>query len=302
MLRLLENISEMLEFGPSLEECDMEFLLPVLFLSLLSVGFAVVLAIANKKLKVWEDPRIDGVSDLLPGANCGACGVPGCRAFAEKVVALEVAPAKCSVGGPQGATKVAQYLGIDAGQEEKKVARLLCAGGCEEAIQAADYAGYPSCRAAALVAGGGKGCSYGCLGLSDCEEVCKFKAIVMKDGLPLVDIEKCTACGDCVAVCPKGLFEIMPLKRRLIVQCKCLLGDAEAVTALCKVGCTGCGKCAADAPQGLIQMQNNLPVIDTALLHLETRKVIFRCPTGAIAWVEGRQFPKVETPDLLVCK
>jgi len=268
----------------------MDIITAIGFLAGLSIILAVVLAVANRKLKVVEDPRIDQVEEMLPGANCGACGQPGCRAFSEKVVGLEAPPSLCSVGGPDTAGTIAGFLGIDAGQSEKKVARLLCAGGDDVAIQIGEYDGYSSCRAAATIAGGFKGCTFGCLGLADCEDVCNFDAITMAtNGLPVVDYEACTACGDCVRICPKGLFEILPLTQHLVVQCKTIL-KGDAATTLCKVACTGCGICASDAEDELITMKQNLPVIDREKIHLQSEAATLRCPTGAITWIKNQQF------------
>lgn len=250
--------------------------------------FGILIAVANRKLKVWEDPRIDVVTSLLPGANCGACGVPGCRAFAELAVAGKQKPSDCNVLDEAGTAAVAAYLGVEAGQASKKVARLQCAGGANVAIQQADYAGLETCEAAATVAGGGKGCAWGCLGFGDCAVVCDFDAIAMNaDRLPVVDIAKCTACGDCVDICPKGLFTIMPLDQKLLVQCRSAL-EGDEVLDLCQVACTACGKCALDAP-GLITMRGGLPVIDYTKNDLASPDATRRCPTNAIVWVEGAQ-------------
>ncbi|RMG29705.1 MAG: Fe-S cluster protein [Methanobacteriota archaeon] len=206
----------------------------------------------------------------------------------------DVKPTDCPVGGVDTANYIANYLGIEAGSFVKRVARLLCAGGTDVAVQAGIYEGSISCRAAAAVTGGPKSCVYGCLGLGDCMDVCSFGAIHMSPtNLPVVDIEKCTACGDCVEICPKDLFVLMPLNRHLIVQCKSLLEGDEALEH-CRVACTGCGRCAADAPEGLIVMKNNLPVINEDLLNLETNIATLRCPTNAIVWVDGPQFPEFQ--------
>ncbi len=268
----------------------MDALIAIGFLVCLASGLGVVLAIANSKLKVFEDPRIDNVQDILPGTNCGACGLPGCRLFAEKAVAGEIQPSECRVGGPETAGTVADYLGVDAGEVDKEVARLLCAGGSNVASQMAEYVGFPSCRAAAAVAGGSKGCRYGCLGFGDCENICDFDAITMSaDGLPIVDVEKCTSCGDCVEICPKDILELRPVKQHLLVQCKSELEGDEMLT-LCKVACTACGKCVADAPQGLLKMKKNLPVINDELVHLQNMDALKRCPTDAIVWIDEQQF------------
>jgi Na+-translocating ferredoxin:NAD+ oxidoreductase subunit B len=268
----------------------MEILTAIAFLAGLCVLLATVLALAHRKLWVAEDPRLDVVADMLPGANCGACGVPGCRAFAEEVIAGTLLPGQCTVGGADTAGRVASFLGIDAGAVEKKVARLLCGGSSEVAAHAAAYEGYSSCRAATVVTGGFKGCSYGCLGLGDCQVACTFDAIRMSTGgLPVVDFDRCTGCGDCVRACPKDLFEVMSDEQHLLVQCRSLL-EGDIVLEQCLVGCTACGLCAADAPGDLITMRNNLPVIDAALFPLQTRAATHRCPTGAIAWIDDQQF------------
>jgi electron transport complex protein RnfB len=267
-----------------------EHAIAVGFLLGLTSVLAMVLAAAHSRLKVFEDPRIDDVQSMLPNNNCGACGLPGCRAFAEKVVAGEIQPVGCTVGGATTAERVAKYLGVEAGQAVKRTARLLCAGGTNVAIQMAQYQGYPSCRAAAAVSGGSKGCRYGCLGFGDCEAVCDFDAIVMSPTrLPIIDAEKCTACGDCIDICPKRVLELYPVEQRLIVQCKSELSGDEMLE-LCKVACTACGRCVADAPEGLLRMSSNLPVFNPDLLGAQSPDPIRRCPTGAIAWLEDPRF------------
>ena len=263
----------------------MTILIALAALGGLTFLLAMMLIIANKRLYVYEDPRIDAVEDLLPKANCGACGYPGCRPFAEALVGEKVLPGKCTVSSEEGRTAIAEYLGVALGMEDKIVARLACAGGTNVARNRAMYQGVSSCQAAALVSGGGKGCFWGCLGHGDCEVVCDFDAIQMNEhSLPVVDVDRCTACGDCVEACPKGLFSLQPLQQQLWVACKNLeFGDG--ILEECDVACTACGKCAKDAPDGLITMVNNLPVIDYSKNH-RTQAPIQRCPTGAIVWLD----------------
>ena len=251
---------------------------------------AIVLVVANQKLYVYEDPRIDQVEELLPHANCGACGYPGCRPFAEALVQGVTTPAKCTVSSPEGRESIADFLGMDVGASQKLVARLACAGGSNVAISRAIYNGMNTCRGASLISGGGKGCFWGCLGHGDCEVACDFDAIEMSPNeLPVVDVDKCTACGDCVEVCPKDLFSLQPVERRLWVACK----NEEAGDGIleeCQVACTACGKCAMDAPDNLIAMVHNLPVIDYSRSVL-TKEPIERCPTGAILWLDEKLGP-----------
>lgn len=255
--------------------------------------FGTLIAIANAKLRVWEDPRIDAVEEVLPGANCGACGLAGCRAFAEAAVKGDVTPAGCTVMGEEDRADVAAVLGVAAGEANKLVARLLCAGGTNVATSKARYHGVDSCAAAVAVTGGGKGCTWGCVGLADCAVACDFDAITMNPfGLPAVDPELCTSCGDCVDACPLDLFTIMPLDDKLIVQCKSLLegDDAEEV---CAVACTACARCVQDAAPGLIEIKNGLAVIDYEKIDTANPEATARCPTGAIVWVEGAQFASI---------
>ena len=264
----------------------------VAFMTALGLVLSGVLALASYRLWVYEDPRIDELEDLLPKTNCGACGTAGCRPFAEALIGGELTPANCTVSSSEEIAEIAEYLGVDAGDVVKRVARLACAGGSHVARQLARYDGLDSCRAAALVAGGPKSCTWGCLGLADCEDVCDFDAISMDShGLPVVDASKCTACEDCVDICPKNLFSIQPVTHQLWVACKNLLRDEEA-EAQCEVACTGCEKCAKDAPSGLIQIQQNLARVDYSRNDLATPIAIQRCPTGAIVWLDMEKGPQ----------
>ena len=274
-------------------------LIAVLTMLVLTFVLASVLVLAKIKLAVAEDPRIDAVEEKLPGVNCGACGFPGCRQFAVALVKSESLPGQCSVCSEVERQRIADFLGINVGQVTKIVARLACAGGSNVARFRAQYQGVNSCLAAARVAGGGKGCAWGCLGFGDCETVCDFDAIVMsRHALPEVIEDKCVACGDCVDICPKDLFSLHPVDHRLWVACKNReFGDD--ILAYCEVGCTACGRCAKDAADDLVTMQDNLAVVDYTKQH-NTKVPIERCPTGAIVWIDrdgivekGRQAKRI---------
>ncbi len=257
----------------------------------LGLFFAALIALAQRRFYVWTDPRIAAVTGLLPGSNCGACGFAGCATFAENLVGGAIQPAGCTQLSADGALEIAEYLGVSVGEANRRVARLLCGGDCAASPPRAEYRGLSTCRAATAVTGGGKSCPWGCLGLADCAVACDYDAIVMSDAaLPLVIPERCTACGDCVDACPKDLFVLMPVAHRLIVQCRSPLETAQA-EAQCRTACTACGKCVLDAAPGLIRIAGGLAVIDYDRHADATPAATARCPTGAIAWVEGRQFP-----------
>lgn len=261
----------------------------VLILGGVGLVFGALIAVAHRKLKVWEDPRIDEAVDLLPGTNCGACGFAGCRAFAEANLRGEAVPAGCTVMGSAEIEDFATLIGVEAGEATRRVARLLCAGGSDVALKKAEYYGVESCAAAVAVSGGGKACVWGCVGLADCAVACDFDAIHMTAfGLPHVDPELCTACNDCVVACPLDLFVLMPLDHHLLVQCRNLL-EGDAATDVCSVACNACGRCVADAAPGLIEIRRGLAVVDYDKIELANIDAVGRCPTDAIVWVEGAQ-------------
>jgi RnfABCDGE-type electron transport complex B subunit len=262
-------------------------MITIAFMATLGVVLSVILVLANRKLQVYEDPRIDEVEELLPHTNCGACGTAGCRPFAEAVISGEINPAQCTVNSQDATEEIADYLGIDTGDVVKQVARLACAGGSHVARSKAHYEGLESCRAAAIVAGGPKGCSWGCLGLADCEHICDQQAISMnRNGLPDVDSEKCTACNDCVEICPKDLFSLQPVTHRLWIACRNLQHGDDAEND-CEVACNACERCAVDSPDGLIEIRNNLAVINYKQNNLASPIAAERCPTGAIVWLNN---------------
>jgi Na+-translocating ferredoxin:NAD+ oxidoreductase RNF subunit RnfB len=177
----------------------MSVLTPVSAFVFLTFTLASLLIVANRAFHVEEDPRIDMVEEMLPHVNCGACGLPGCRPFAEALVRGDVLPAECTVNSDDERARIAAFLGVEVGTERKRVARLACAGGSNVARTRARYDGRMTCSSAALVAGGGKSCYWGCVGFADCVRDCDFDAITMDTHqLPVVDEGKCTACGDCV--------------------------------------------------------------------------------------------------------
>ncbi len=277
-----------------------DIIITVSFMFAMGLVLSTLLAVANRKFWVYEDPRIDAVEEMLPNTNCGACGTAGCRVFAESLITGDVSPSNCTVIPIEATTEIADFLGVDAGDTVKRVARLACAGGTNVARSFAHYQGMETCRAASLIAGGPKNCSWGCIGLADCANVCDQQAISMnKYNLPVVDASKCTACDDCVDVCPKNLFSLQPITHKLWVSCKSL-EHGDAALAECSVACDGCERCVADSPDGLISMQNNLPVINYDNNQLASKQITERCPTGAIVWLDNEKLLKGKSAKRIV--
>ena len=252
----------------------------------LSLVLAILIIQINKHFAVDVDPREETVEAMLPGANCGACGYVGCQQFTQALLRGETQPGQCSVSGEKEREQIADFLGVDVGAINHMVARLACAGGTNVARRRADYAGLETCQAAAQVAGGAKACTWGCLGLGDCQRICEFSAITMDTfELPRVDESLCTGCGDCVDVCPKSLFSLHPMDHKLWVACSNLEFGDETLKA-CEVACTSCGRCAIDAP-ACVRMENNIAVVDYQ--QTQDKTAIDRCPTGAIVWFDKAQ-------------
>lgn len=261
----------------------------VLCLVALGLIFAVVLYLVAQKFKVEEDPRIDVVESLLPGANCGGCGKAGCRAFAEQYVkSSDPDSLFCPVGGNGTMGKIAAALGREAVEKEPMTAVVRCQGTPDKCVRTNRYDGFASCKVAASLYSGETGCRWGCIGLGDCLDVCQFGGIRIdpRSGLAEIDADKCTGCGSCVKVCPRGVIEMRPKGpkgRRVYVSC--VNRDKGAVTRkACTVGCIGCGKCGNVCPFGAIQVENNVAWIDFTKCKL-CRKCVDECPAHAIVAV-----------------
>lgn len=261
----------------------------VLILCVLGLLAAVLLYFVAQKFKVYEDPRIDTVEKMLPGANCGGCGFAGCRAMAEALVKNDdISSLFCPVGGADTMHKAADFLGKAAAEREPQVAVVRCGGSCDKRPKTNVFDGAKSCAVASTLYGGETGCTFGCLGFGDCQAVCEFDAIKVNPatGLADVDQDKCTACGACVKACPKGIIELRKKgikDRRVYVSC--MNKDKGGITRKsCSVGCIGCMKCVKVCPFEAITVENNLAYIDYNKCRL-CRKCVVECPTGAIVEV-----------------
>jgi electron transport complex protein RnfB len=260
---------------------------PSIVNALISVGglgllFGGGLALASRVFYVEVDPRVEKILEVLPGANCGACGKPGCQGFAEAVVKGEVGPGDCIPGGADVAAHIAQIMGTEVEEREPMVAVVRCQGSPDNAPDRFAYQGVEDCTAAQIICGGHKACAYGCLGLGSCVEACNFDALKMgEDLLPKVDDEKCTGCGMCVKACPRGIMDMIPKSAQVYLACV-NKDKGKAVKAVCSVGCTGCTLCAnpKTTPSGAIKMDGDLPVVDYSISdNLLVAK--YRCPTNS---------------------
>ena len=264
-------------------------LIAVIVLGGIALVSAVVLYVCSKKFAVHEDPRLAQVSALLPGANCGGCGYPGCSGMAAALVkgadAGSLDGLYCPVGGASVMGQVADLLGMAVANTEPKVAVVRCNGTCEQRPRIAEYNGLRTCAAMHSCGAGETACGYGCLGCGDCVKACAFGAITInpETGLPEVDEEKCTGCGACAKACPRHIIELRKKGvkgRRVYVRCVNKDKGAAAMKA-CKAACIGCGKCEKECQFGAITIENNVSYIDPDKCRL-CRKCVEACPTHAI--------------------
>ena len=239
----------------------MEIIIAILVLGCLGLLFGLGLAVASKKFCVVTEPHLEKIVSCLPGANCGACGMPGCMAFAQSLIKGENSLGSCRVMEEEARKKAAEILGVKLETQIKQIVVLHCGGG-NKVRDRFQYNGLRDCVAANLVLRGQKECEFGCLGFDTCERACPFGAISMsKEGLPVIDVKKCRACGKCVEICPKGLFSLIPVAGKVYVVCSSH-DIGRDTRAACPVGCIACRKCEKVCSVGAIKVVDNLAVID----------------------------------------
>jgi len=259
----------------------------------IALFFALFLLFAYKQFAVEEDPRIAQIEEILPGANCGACGYAGCRQYAEAIIKENAPINKCAPGGEEVIKKIAKITGQAVTEFTPMVARVLCKGGKGIAEDRAVYRGFMSCAVADALVKGDKTCIWGCLGLGDCVRACPFDAMYMgEDGLPVVIEDKCTGCGECAKACPRNIIEIVPKTQKVFVFCK---NEDKAINVrkYCKVGCIGCGICVRLAPKGSMELKkvtgpDGKPypalavIVNNSLINAIPEEAIKKCPTKSI--------------------
>ena len=253
--------------------------------------FGLVLGWANVRFRLRQDPRVDEVLAVLPGANCGGCvrwaarttPRPWWMASWRRMSAPSAGPTSPSAWRPSWASRSSRswpYRPV-----------IHCAADNDNRLGRSDYRGEPTCFAANVI-GGVQGCTYGCLGLADCCTACAFDAIEMVNGLPRIHYAKCTGCGACERACPRHIISMIPFKaeRMLVVACS-NKDHGRLVRQVCKVGCIGCKSC--ERLNDLFQVTDNLSRVDYERYDpgMDFRPVLQKCPMAGMIYV-GKPTPR----------
>ena len=248
------------------------------------VGFA--LGWANRAFHVEADPKVERIDAALPGANCGGCGFVGCGEYARAVAAGKTPIDRCTIGGAGCVAALAEIMGVEFATTWPYRPVVHCGATLDQRLKRGDYRGEPTCRSANLVAGF-QGCTYGCLGLGDCVDVCHDDAIHLVDGVAVVDYDACTGCGACARACPRDIISMVPFKsdRMLVVGCS-NKDFGNDVRAVCTIGCIGCKACERANP--LFHITDALAEIDYDRYgpdQSDLAPVVEKCPMESLVFV-----------------
>jgi len=281
------------------------FIIPAILIGGLGGIFGIILAFASKKYYVQIDERVEKIIEVLPNANCGACGFAGCSNYADSIINNNTDPNLCTPGGIEVITKISKILNVNASEKNKQVAFFHCAsGGYKNTLFKYKYQGLKSCQAVSLLANGQNACSKGCLSLNDCIKACLYGAIKLNnEGMRIVDTNKCVGCSLCVKACPRKLIDMVPCNKNVFIVCNSTdKGNIARKNCGNSTACIGCGVCARNCPVNAITIETNLAIINYSLC-INCGICAIKCPTNAIIDTkEKRLKAKIAENDCIGCK
>lgn len=262
-------------------------------LALFGLLFGVLLGIASKVFHVHVDERVDKIREILPGANCGACGYAGCAAYAEAIVKDKAPMNRCTASDNSVSSKIAAIMNVAPNEPVVKMrAQVMCSGTKDLAKTKFQYDGMMDCVSVSRLGGGDKECPFGCVGYGTCVKVCPFHAIKVENGVAVVEYEKCVGCGLCAKACPKNIIKLVPYTSEYWVGCLSQ-EDGKSVRNYCKIGCIGCGICERNCPSDAIHVKNGVAVIDYDRC-IQCGTCFEKCPRSTI-WFGDFQIQEGDT-------
>ncbi|MBE6754303.1 MAG: RnfABCDGE type electron transport complex subunit B [Ruminococcaceae bacterium] len=220
------------------------------------------LAIASALMAVPVDEKAEKITEVLPGANCGACGFSGCAGYAAALSKGEAKNGMCIPGGEDAAAAIAGIIGGSAAPVEKKTAVVHCLGTYDNTSDKIEYQGVNSCAAAMQLFGGVASCAFGCIGLGDCQRACPYGAVNVCNGVSTINANLCKGCGLCSKACPKGIISLEPVGKAF-VYCSSRVKGGET-RKVCKAGCIGCMRCTKVCETGAITVTDFCASVDSA--------------------------------------
>jgi len=237
------------------------FIFAVLIVSGIGLVAGLGLALANLFMEVRSNKKAEEIYKVLPGVNCGACSFSGCMRYAEALSTGKVKITLCTVGGDEVAKKISEILGVKPAAADKKIAHIFCQGNGGYTSKKYLYQGIDTCKAVAELFGGDGACRFGCIGLGDCISSCNYGALLLQNGIVVVDSKKCVACSLCINTCPKHIISLLPKKKTPLVLCANTDKGAQT-RKVCAAGCIGCKLCARVCEYNAISFDDGLAVID----------------------------------------
>ena len=252
----------------------------VILLTITGVVLAIAIGLVTKYFGVKQNPLAEKLLAIMPGANCGGCGFAGCADYVDAMVTGRAAPGRCPSMNEDAMKVCSKLLGRDVEKTEPMVAVVACSGDDNHAVRRGIYNGITDCRNAMIVAGGGKGCLFGCLGMGTCARACPFGAIEMTERhIAVVHPELCTGCGSCAAVCPRHVIKLVPRTSKIHVFCSSP-ESAKVKMPVCSGACIGCKKCARNSQEGQMTFNGFLACVNYE--NAPDQKLEEVCPTKAL--------------------